>query len=410
MRNRKRLTCTVLALILAIFLLAPSVTCATAATGAAPVFCGMVEDNQFVALRIGIPLLLDDTPCVLVSPELYYASEEPLVVLGDTLTRMAFSTTLSCEMDVYQVSTDQTSLFYKTAAFTQGADYTLVGINSEMELVAVSATITDSSDEANTDSFYVLTVELNEQTSDDIYLPVALVNQRNECVGFGISGMSFYGFAPTENVRETAPAADPDDAADPAPTRSAPGGDAGDEGQSMDTRYLYFGIGAAAVLLAVWAARFLSRKNQSGGSHRPAADQTPSDFPETMPFGSAPAGQPAHTGWESVSAPPQGTGVYLECTGGGFQGTRYPFSGRSVLIGRAEDAAIRYPANTKGVSRRHCQIVLQNGALLLTDLGSTSGTYLGRIGRLSPNSPVPLSDGDTFYLGSRNISVTVRIR
>ena len=49
------------------------------------------------------------------------------------------------------------------------------------------------------------------------------------------------------------------------------------------------------------------------------------------------------------------------------------------------------------MSRRHAQIVVADGVITLTDLGSTSGTYVdGR--RLEPRVPVRISFGQSFCL------------
>ena len=51
-----------------------------------------------------------------------------------------------------------------------------------------------------------------------------------------------------------------------------------------------------------------------------------------------------------------------------------------------------------GVSRLHASLRIENNSVLLTDLGSTNGTYLnGR--RLSPNTSYVLHSGDTILFG-----------
>ena len=86
-----------------------------------------------------------------------------------------------------------------------------------------------------------------------------------------------------------------------------------------------------------------------------------------------------------------------------------PDSGK-MLIGRSVEANIRYPADTKGVSRNHCQVYWNNGSLQVMDLGSTSGTFLRGKGQLVPNTPVALTDGSTIYLGSKSVAINVRTR
>jgi hypothetical protein len=74
-------------------------------------------------------------------------------------------------------------------------------------------------------------------------------------------------------------------------------------------------------------------------------------------------------------------------------GTRHTLSAGRNVIGRGTDADIRLPDT--GVSRKHVDIVLQDGVALAEDLGSTNGTLVnGR--RISRQ---PLSDGDVIRIG-----------
>ena len=65
------------------------------------------------------------------------------------------------------------------------------------------------------------------------------------------------------------------------------------------------------------------------------------------------------------------------------------------------DNTIRYPENTPGVSRHHVKLYYDGGRLMLMDCGSSNGTFLQRIGRLSPMVPTAVRQGDIFYLGER---------
>ncbi len=51
------------------------------------------------------------------------------------------------------------------------------------------------------------------------------------------------------------------------------------------------------------------------------------------------------------------------------------------------------------VSRRHAQIILQDGKYLLEDLGSTNGTFINRGKRLAVGTRQPLNDGDEIIVG-----------
>lgn len=87
-------------------------------------------------------------------------------------------------------------------------------------------------------------------------------------------------------------------------------------------------------------------------------------------------------------------------------GVIVPVDKTMMLIGRSQECDIHFREDATDVSRRHCRIEKQGNGLLLTDLGSTCGTFL-RGERLTPNVPVLLRKGDTFTLGKANHSFTV---
>lgn len=98
----------------------------------------------------------------------------------------------------------------------------------------------------------------------------------------------------------------------------------------------------------------------------------------------------------------------LNVISGPMAGQCYPISDSATLVGRALEANIRYPADTKGVSRKHCQVFWKNGALHIMDLGSTSGTFLRGKGQLQANVPVALTAGDIIYLGSKQVALQLK--
>jgi diguanylate cyclase (GGDEF)-like protein len=69
---------------------------------------------------------------------------------------------------------------------------------------------------------------------------------------------------------------------------------------------------------------------------------------------------------------------------------------RPVTIGRDED--IELPLRDGSISRRHCRVErTDDGAYLLSDLGSTNGT---RLNGAKIQEPTGLSEGDKIFLGS----------
>lgn len=69
---------------------------------------------------------------------------------------------------------------------------------------------------------------------------------------------------------------------------------------------------------------------------------------------------------------------------------------KNLVIGRDVNCDIIIITPDKQVSRRHAEIVMRDGDLLLSDLGSKNGTHLNSE-RISAN-PVKLQDGDTIQI------------
>ncbi len=69
-----------------------------------------------------------------------------------------------------------------------------------------------------------------------------------------------------------------------------------------------------------------------------------------------------------------------------------------VTIGRAPDNLLCL-SDDLTVSRHHAQVALGNGVYLLTDVGSSDGTYLNNQ-RIQAYIPHPLKDGDQILIGS----------
>ena len=83
-------------------------------------------------------------------------------------------------------------------------------------------------------------------------------------------------------------------------------------------------------------------------------------------------------------------------------GMKIPLGNTVFLIGRdAQECALVYGDNTPGVSNRHCQVAFDklNLQFVITDLGSTYGTFLMNGQKLNANVPYRLSSGESFYVG-----------
>lgn len=65
-----------------------------------------------------------------------------------------------------------------------------------------------------------------------------------------------------------------------------------------------------------------------------------------------------------------------------------PLTREQTLIGRLDDSHIRIPA--AGISRKHCEIVVRDGSISISDLGSSNGTYVNQ--ERIDSSPLAASD------------------
>lgn len=80
---------------------------------------------------------------------------------------------------------------------------------------------------------------------------------------------------------------------------------------------------------------------------------------------------------------------------------RVPFTiGKNAGI---VDAALTY---NQAISRLHCRITKLNGRYQITDLGSVNGTFVNG-GRLTPNLPYQIENGDTVLLANSSFRVNI---
>lgn len=108
-----------------------------------------------------------------------------------------------------------------------------------------------------------------------------------------------------------------------------------------------------------------------------------------------------------INPAPTGAELRIQGQSGSFAGRRFSINGQ-VRIGRDPAANdLVYPASTPGISGRHCVVTLSGGQVMVTDLGSSYGTFLAGGRKLAPNQPTPLRIGDRFYLGSEKESFVI---
>lgn len=114
------------------------------------------------------------------------------------------------------------------------------------------------------------------------------------------------------------------------------------------------------------------------------ADATECDFCEASQSGRSTAGGTAASSAAVLVLP---------------TGRRIPVGAEPLLLGRAEEWALAPDLATySGVSRRHAMIVRSGDRLLLSDLGSTNGTYVNDE-RVDGQLPRTVRAGDRIRLG-----------
>jgi pSer/pThr/pTyr-binding forkhead associated (FHA) protein len=96
-----------------------------------------------------------------------------------------------------------------------------------------------------------------------------------------------------------------------------------------------------------------------------------------------------------VRAPTRG---FLIVVSGARAGARIDVGAQPVLIGKGP--ATLQITDDPAVSTRHCQIALVGGAFVVTDLGSTNGTFVNnqRIAQ-----PTRVNDGDLLRCGNTQL-------
>ena len=183
---------------------------------------------------------------------------------------------------------------------------------------------------------------------------------------------------------------------------------------------------AAAAAGAVAGAAGVNPQPQPGVNPYAAAQQRPvvQGYPQQNAVQAAGAvaaqAQPAVQSQPAVQAQPavqsqapqvqpQGKPI-LKCIKGQFIGKSFDLSRGSVLLGRDPASCnLVFNKETPGISGKHCQVSYDaaGGSFILTDLGSSFGTYTESGKKLSPNVPERLTSGAVFYLADENVKFQV---
>ena len=107
---------------------------------------------------------------------------------------------------------------------------------------------------------------------------------------------------------------------------------------------------------------------------------------------------------DNIPGPPEQYGgspsFYLEGAAGFYRGKHIPIRG-TVIAGRDPGCTVSFPRDSHGVSHRHCRFQVNGSSVVVTDLGSSYGTFINGRNKLKPNASVALSPGDSIGLGSQ---------
>jgi len=99
----------------------------------------------------------------------------------------------------------------------------------------------------------------------------------------------------------------------------------------------------------------------------------------------------------AVKAPVTRDQAYLIVLAGSAMGEMFKITNERTVIGRGQRADVRMM--DEGVSRDHCELLVEGEKIILHDLGSTNGTYCRGL-RIDRHE---LEDGDKILVGSGTV-------
>jgi len=109
--------------------------------------------------------------------------------------------------------------------------------------------------------------------------------------------------------------------------------------------------------------------------------------------------------WHARKAP----GYILYGITGVYAGQAVELPVGRVALGRDPGSCnLLFPADTRGISRRHCTVAFDGGAVTVTDDGSSQGTFLDGRRRLEQGQAVALQAGQRFSLAGNGAVFELR--
>lgn len=384
---------------------------ARAAAKPGPVIC-YTEDSagNTGSVAIGVPMAADDTYFILLPASFYSGSDKSYIAeVGGSRETL----TPGGQVDSFQTyllsGSDYDGFYIYSAAPVIGQSYTLLGITQDIASTQCTVRVTGSASPTENE-LYPLSLDFEGQVEN--VLELAIVADGEDSLIAIISSDGVYAL---DEPRQSSGSASGSSGASGASTagRSSSGSAKKNSVWSGVLQKALIGgiVGAGASLLSIPFRNRNNRNRKKEKGYPPVTPPQPATPPRPVtPPAPAVAPQPPMPPTRPVTPqPPVRTlQLFLNVLDGPMAGTRVSVGDKPLLLGRALEADLQYPADTQGVSRRHCQISWQNGTLSLTDLGSTSGTFVRDKGRLQPNIPVALKDGDVIYLGSKQVALQLR--
>lgn len=151
--------------------------------------------------------------------------------------------------------------------------------------------------------------------------------------------------------------------------------------------YVYLAIGVAVAAAAAVAYLLIDKKKKQSA---------PADPGYTVPVG-----KPAETnrGGRQITSIGQ-TNV--------LGGKTYSVSGKIVIGRDPATCQVVFPAKTPGISGKHCAVQELAQGVVVTDLGSSYGTFLENGTKMEPNKPYTILTGEAFFLASKDNGFRVK--
>lgn len=151
--------------------------------------------------------------------------------------------------------------------------------------------------------------------------------------------------------------------------------------------YVYLAIGVAVAAAAAVVYLLIDKKKKQSA---------PADPGYTVPVGKP---TEANRGGRQITSIGQ-TNV--------LGGKTYSVSGKIVIGRDPATCQVVFPAKTPGISGKHCAVQELAQGVVVTDLGSSYGTFLENGTKMEPNKPYTILTGEAFFLASKDNGFRVK--